>query len=174
MRNLEFKAELRHPAAARQQCRALGAERLGRVAQIDTYFKLTDGRLKRREAPGEPVEWIYYHRPDVASPRVSDYSILSDDQARRRWGTHSLRPWLVVAKTRELWMIENVRIHLDEVEQLGSFIEFEAMVDDHHDLSACQALLARLREAFSATMGEPISASYSDLAAQAPAKPPLE
>jgi hypothetical protein len=62
MQNIEFKAELRNLEAARRQCELIEAERLGEIRQIDTYFRMTDGRLKRREAAGAPIEWILYHR----------------------------------------------------------------------------------------------------------------
>lgn len=166
MHNIEFKAELRDPVAARRQCQLLGAERIGDLRQTDTYFRMHDGRLKRREAPGEPTEWIYYHRRDIVRPRMCSYSILSDAQAKRRWGTRGLKPWLTVRKTRELWMLDNVRIHLDDVERLGRFIEFEAVVSRKHDVQACHERINQLRQTFGPTMGEPVGPSYSDLAAQ--------
>jgi hypothetical protein len=127
---------------------------------------MTDGRLKKREAPGEPTEWIYYHRRDIVRPRMSSYAILSDAQAKRRWGAHSLRAWLKVAKKRELWMLENIRIHLDDVLGLGRFIEFEAVISKEHDTRECHEMIGRLREVFGPTMGEPVGASYCDLMAQ--------
>ncbi|MHC5025001.1 MAG: class IV adenylate cyclase [Planctomycetota bacterium] len=166
MQNVEFKAELRDVEAARAQCRAAGARRIGQVRQADTYFRMPDGRLKRREAAGEPIEWIFYHRPNGVTPRLSNYTILSDEQARRRWGTQSLRPWLVVRKGRELWMVGNVRIHLDHVDQLGRFIEFEAVVSEDHDVHDCDEQVAELREAFDPWLGEPIGVSYVDLLEQ--------
>jgi adenylate cyclase class IV len=163
MQNIEFKAELRDIEAAAAKCRTLGADCIGTVEQTDEYFRLSDGRLKRRSAPGEPSEWIFYHRPNHVRPRMSSYTILSDEQAARRWGTHSLRAWLTVRKKRELWMLSNVRIHLDVVEDLGTFIEFEAMVSKLHDVKACHRAAERLREEFGPVLGEPISHSYSDL-----------
>jgi adenylate cyclase class 2 len=127
---------------------------------------MTDGRLKKREAPGEPTEWIYYHRRDIVRPRMSSYAILSDAQAKRRWGTHSLRAWLKVAKKRELWMLENIRIHLDDVLGLGRFIEFEAVIGKEHDTRECHEMIGELRGVFGPTMGEPVGASYCDLMAQ--------
>lgn len=167
MQNIEFKAELRDPQAARRQCSLLGAQRIGSVRQADTYYRLADGRLKKREADGEHIEWIYYHRRDIVRPRMSDYAILTDAQARRRWGTRNLRRWVTVAKTRELWMLDNVRIHLDEVEQLGWFIEFEAVVSKGHSIQSCHQAVNRLREVFGPALGEPVGPSYSDLMAQA-------
>jgi adenylate cyclase, class 2 len=164
MQNIEFKAELRDIEAARQQCRLLGAERQDFLQQRDTYFRMTDGRLKKREVKGRNIQWVYYHRPDRVSPRMSNYTLLTDAQAKRRWGTRSLRPWLVVEKRRELWHLGDVRIHLDDVKHLGTFIEFEALVSRRFNVKACHEAIARLREAFAPLLGEPISVSYSDLA----------
>lgn len=166
MHNIEFKAELRDAIAARRQCSLLGAQQMGTLRQTDTYYKLVDGRLKKREAPGEPTEWVYYHRRDIVRPCMCNYSILSDAQAKRRWGTRSLRAWLKVVKTRELWLLNNVRIHLDEVENVGTFIEFEAVVSGDCDVQECHKVINRLREVFGPAMGEPVAASYSDLMAQ--------
>jgi adenylate cyclase class IV len=166
MQNIEFKAELRNLDAARRQCQLLDAALVAKLEQVDTYYKLADGRLKRRESPGEPIEWIFYHRPNRIGPKMSNYTILTDEQARRRWGTHSLKEWLVVTKTRELWMTGDVRIHLDQVEHLGTFIEFEAKVSRHFDVKSCHAVLAELRSNFGPLLGEPISMGYSDLIEQ--------
>jgi adenylate cyclase class IV len=166
MQNVELKAELRDPEAARQQCRLLGAKCIGVSRQTDVYYRLIDGRLKRRSAPGEPVEWIYYHRTDSVSPTLSNYTILSEQQARRRWGTHSLREWVTVVKSRELWMLDGVRIHLDEVDDLGTFIEFETLISPEFDAKACHTAAEELREIFHPLLGELIAVSYCDLMEQ--------
>jgi adenylate cyclase class IV len=165
MHNIEFKAELRDVAAARRQCKLLGATRIGVLRQTDTYFRLAEGRLKRREAPGEPIEWILYHRRNIVRPKMCDYVILSEAQARRRWGSQSLKEWVKVVKKRELWMLENVRIHLDNVDRLGRFIELEAAVNNEHDAKACHATINKLRRAFGPALGEPVGVGYSDLLA---------
>ena len=163
MQNIEFKSSLSDIVAAQAQCRQLGARHITRLEQTDIYYRLPDGRLKRRSAPGEPIEWIFYHRKDAVRPRMSNYTILSDAQARLRWGTHSLREWLTVKKSRDLWMLDNVRIHLDEVDDLGTFLEFEAMVSKLHTVKTCHEQVATLREVFGPILGEPVSSSYSDL-----------
>jgi predicted adenylyl cyclase CyaB len=166
MQNIEFKAELRDVEAARRQCAVLGARRLGILKQTDTYYKLTDGRLKRRQAPGEPTEWVFYHRLDRARPKMCNYSILTDEQARRQWGSQSLREWLKVIKMRELWMLDRLRIHLDDVLDLGWFFELEAVVSRDFDVKQAHAEIDRLRQAFWPMLGEAIGTSYSDLMAQ--------
>ena len=74
-----------------------------------------------------------------------------------------MRKWLTVSKTRDLWMIEFVRVHLDEIDDVGTFIEFEAIVSEQHDVKVCHAAVNELCEIFAPILGEPVSASYSDL-----------
>ena len=103
---------------------------------------------------------------------MGDYAILSDAQARRRWGARSLRAWVKVVKRRELWMLDNVRIHLDQVRRLGTFIEFEAVVSRQHDTKECHRKINYLREVFGPTLGEAVGPGYSDLMAQVVADEP--
>lgn len=163
MQNVEFKAEIRNLEAARRQCGLVGAEYRGSFVQIDTYFRIADGRLKRRETPGRPVEWIFYRRPDGPVARLAQYTFLTDEQARVRFGEGTLIPWKVVRKTRELWMVGNVRVHLDQVEDLGLYVEFEAVVSARHDLAECRAMVQHLREEFAPIMGEALGGSYESL-----------
>ncbi|MHC5028720.1 MAG: class IV adenylate cyclase [Planctomycetota bacterium] len=163
---IDFKAELRDLEVARRQCSLSGFVRIGVLEQTDRYFRLPDGRLKQRSAPGEPIEWLFYHRPNRISPKMSTFTILSDEQARRRWGAHSLHHWLTVRKTRELWMQGAARIHLDTVVDLGNFIEFEALVSRAHDVRECHMMIAELRDCFGLVLGEPISVGYCDLVQQ--------
>lgn len=166
MQNLEFKAELRDIEAARRQCALIGAERVACIEQVDEYFRLVDGRLKRRTNDGRPPAWIFYHRTDDVVPCLSTCTVLNDDQARRRWGTHSLHQWLTVRKKRELWRIGPVRIQLDEVEKLGLFIEFEIELSKQLRARDAKQAMRELRESFEPVLGEPVSASYSDLMEQ--------
>ena len=163
MHNVEYKAELRDMAMAKATCRAVGASHIITLEQTDTYFRVPSGRLKRRECPGEPTEWIFYDRKDEARPRLSSFTIYADAQARARFGVAPLPELVVVRKTRDLYMLDNVRIHLDEVEELGQFLEFEALVSPGFPVARCHASLDRLRATFTPVLGEPISCSYADL-----------
>ena len=174
MQNVEIKTELRDLEAARACCRSIGARYIGQLDQTDTYYKLPDGRLKRRECVGEPTEWIFYHRHDRIRPTLSSFTILDDRAARDRWSVTGLDPWLVVRKTRDLWMIENVRIHLDEVDELGLYFELEALVDKHFPVKECQIKIAHLQEQFGPVLGEPIAVGYCDLLAGGPLPHPDE
>ena len=163
MHNVEYKAELRDLAVARAACKAVGAAHIITLEQTDTYFRIPSGRLKRRECPGEPTEWIFYDRKDEARPRLSCFTIYSDSQARERFGVAPLPELVVVRKTRDLYLYENTRIHLDQVEGLGTFLEFEALVSPGFPVAKCHATVDQLRATFTPALGEPLSCSYADL-----------
>lgn len=166
MHNVEFKAELRDPALARSICHALKATWIADLVQTDTYFRTPTGRLKRRETIGEETEYVFYERPNLARPKLSHFAIYSEQQALERFGTQPLPLWVVVRKRRSLWMIGNSRIHLDDVEELGHFLEFECLVSREHNLARCHDAITELRKAFQPVMGEVIDCSYSDLLAR--------
>lgn len=172
LQNIEFKAELRDLPLARTIARRLGADIITTMWQIDTYYRLADGRLKRREieTDGEPtrVEYIFYHREDAAKVRSSQFTIYSEQEAAVRFGSLALPVWVVVKKQRELLMHNWTRIHLDMVDRLGMFIEIESLVSAQNPEPACFDAVRKLREALGPVIGEPISVSYSDLLAAEP------
>lgn len=172
MQNVEFKAELRDPALARTICGSIGAEPVGAFQQTDTYFRVPDAKLKKREVPGAATEYIFYNRPNRSRPKLSSYTIYTEAQAMERFGASPLPVWVVVRKTRALYLYKGVRLHLDEVEGLGQFIEFEAVVTSDHNLAECHNLVDELRRAFGPAMGEPIACGYAELlAAETPVEP---
>lgn len=165
MQNFECKYELRDAELCRGVIARLGARHVATVRQTDTYFKVADGRLKRRESPGEPTEWIFYHRQDRIKPRLSHFTIYSEAEALARFGSRPLPVWVIVEKTRELWMKDQVRLHLDDVERLGRFFEIEALVTPRQHVGVAHGLVNDTVRALGPILGEPISLSYSDMLA---------
>jgi predicted adenylyl cyclase CyaB len=75
----------------------------------------------------------------------------------------SLGAIVEVTKFRTVYLYQNVRIHLDEVPNLGTFLEFEAIVDDGCDDTAAESKVRTLYAAFDLTDSQVCSDSYSDL-----------
>jgi len=165
MQNIEFKAELRDIDLARTLLRKIHATAIDTLEQTDTYYRLTDGRLKKRETKGAPTEFIFYHRENAARARVSRFTIYSESQAASHFGAGQLPVWVKVNKVREVYMHSGVRIHLDRVEGLGTFIEFEALVTSESPQEACHQAVALLRQGLLPVMGEILSHSYCDMVA---------
>jgi adenylate cyclase class IV len=160
--NIECKLRLRDPDGARRIARDLGAAHAGVLEQEDIFYEHPTLRLKRRATAGRPVEWILYARADESAARESRYELLSDDEARRRFGDLG-EPVGIVRKRRDLWLLENVRIHIDSVEGLGDFLELEAVVGDGHPPEACRASVDRLLTALAPALGEVVPVAYVDL-----------
>jgi predicted adenylyl cyclase CyaB len=163
-RNIELKARCADPVAARNAAIAVGAEAVGMLEQTDTYFRASHGRLKLRETIGKPAELIWYARPNHADARGSDYQIVhvSDPHALKVALSAAIGVRGVVKKRRELLMWHNVRIHLDVVENLGTFLEFEAVLTDSADETSSLERLQTLTDALGIADTDRIATSYSD------------
>jgi adenylate cyclase, class 2 len=164
-RNIELKARCPDLDAARDAARRLGAEFAGVLEQRDTYFVVPHGRLKLRQSAGRGAELVAYARENSAAVRGSDYRLVSvpDPAALLAALEVSLGIRGDVVKTRELWLWQRVRIHLDRVERLGTFLEFEAVLDPGEPDDAGHRKIATLREALHVRGGDLIGTSYSDL-----------
>ena len=163
-RNVELKALDPDPARTLAVALALGAEDRGVIVQRDTYFRVAQGRLKlREEQPGE-AHLIAYERPDAAEVRVSSYRVVPvpDPGGLRAALAATLGVDVVVAKRRRLLLWETVRIHLDEVEGLGSLMELEAVAGAGSDLTREQAQVARLRAELGIDDARLREGSYAD------------
>jgi homotetrameric cytidine deaminase len=170
MRNLELKCRDPDPQRSLELALRLGAEDRGEISQRDTDFSRARRRMKLREQdPGE-AELIAYERGDSREPRPSSYSIVAvtDPAAMREALDAALGTRAVVAKRRRLLMWEGVRIHLDGVEGLGTFLELEAIAAPGSDLAPERRKLERLRTELEMGDRETIGASYSDLLQVAP------
>lgn len=67
----------------------------------------------------------------------------------------------VVVKRRHLLLWQTVRIHLDEVERLGRFIELEAVAPADSDLDHEHRLIVKLRDALGITDERLIALGYA-------------
>ncbi len=162
-RNIELKATDPDPSASLAVCRALGAEDHGTIVQRDTYFDVARGGLKlREEQPGRP-HLIQFERASEPQQRESRYRIVEvgDSEALREALASAIGIRGVVAKRRHLLLWRSVRIHLDEVEQLGTFIELEAVAPTDSDLAHEHRLVAELRDALGITDERLIALGYA-------------
>ncbi len=145
-RNIELKATDPDPSASLEVCRALGAEDRGTIAQRDTYFEVARGGLKlREEQPGRP-HLIQFERANEPQQHESRYRIIevSDGASLCAALATAIGIRGAVVKRRHLLLWQSVRIHLDEVEQLGTFIELEAAAPADSDLDHEHRLIAEL------------------------------
>ena len=186
--NVELKARIDDRDAAIDVARSLGAEDLGEEEQEDTYFSLGRYRLKLRESSTGKHWLIGYSRPDGPDARKSQYRLspVKDPSGMRLLMTKQWGVKVVVRKWRRVFLWQGrVRIHIDRVETLGDFLEFEAVLpvedadtdadeadaaaadtafdDDAYDECAALLDVARLQHDFGIEERDLISSSYSTL-----------
>lgn len=165
MKNIEIKARYPDLERAREIVRQLDARYEATYHQVDTYFYVQYGRFKLREFDDHPTQLIYYIRPDVAEPKASEYEIYPVTQAAQLKSMLSaaLGVWKVVDKQREVYWVENVRIHLDQVRNLGNFLELEGVVKSKREASATETRVSKLLSLFHISKDALLTNSYSDL-----------
>lgn len=128
-KNIEIKARLRDPDRAHAQAGKLSGRRATAIEQEDVFFPTPRGRLKLRHFGDGRGELIAYSRPDLPGPKQSEYHIhpTADPQSMLRVLKCSLGVRGVVRKRRSLYLVGNTRIHIDEVDGLGHFLELEVV-----------------------------------------------
>jgi len=129
-RNIAIKARIDAVEALLPRARALADGAAELIEQDDTFFAAAKGRLKLREFADGSAELIHYHRGDGLEARPSDYVRVPVDDAA------ALREALArgcgvlgrVRKRRLLLHLGQTRLHLDQVQGLGDFIELEVVL----------------------------------------------
>ncbi|MFZ0959781.1 MAG: class IV adenylate cyclase [Terriglobia bacterium] len=161
--NFEFKAHLRDAAHVRATLKRLRARFLGTDHQADTYFRVPAGRLKIREGRIEN-SLIFYQRSNSARARRShvEMMLLPRRNSARAILSRALEVLVTVDKRREIYFVGNVKIHLDRVRGLGTFVEVEAMTRSG-DVRKVRAQAAKFRKLFAISPADIVPLSYSDL-----------
>src|SRR5205085_2527184 len=129
-RNIEIKARVEDLARLATKVAAIADAGPTEILQDDTFFKCDSGRLKLRSFPGGTGELIFYRRANQQGPKESFY-LRSPTSA-----PDELRESLALAygavgrvkKRRTLFLVGRTRVHLDQVEALGEFLELEVVL----------------------------------------------
>ncbi|HEX6334589.1 MAG TPA: class IV adenylate cyclase [Flavisolibacter sp.] len=162
---VEFKARSHDNAALEKLLAPLHPEFAGEDHQVDTYFRVNDGRLKLREGLIENA-LIHYRRSDAASAKTSHVTLYqhNPDGHLKNVLAQALGVLVVVSKRRRIFFSGNVKIHFDNVEGLGSFVEVEAIDrDGSFSEQQLQEQCNRFIGLFSISTADFVAGSYSDM-----------
>jgi adenylate cyclase class 2 len=127
--SIEIKAKVADLTRIEALLQSKDARFVGEDHQIDTYYKVDEGRLKLRQGNIEN-SLIRYHRPESLELKRSSVllqKLPADNEALRQILLETLGLFKVVDKKRNIYFIANVKFHLDEVLGLGTFVEIEAL-----------------------------------------------
>jgi predicted adenylyl cyclase CyaB len=135
------------------------------LEQEDTFFSVPEGRLKLRVFPDGKGELIAYRRPDAVGPKTSEYFVYrtAHPEILSALLDRSLGVRGVVRKRRLLYLAGPTRIHLDEVEGLGAFLELEVVLADGQPEAEGEAIARRLLSDLGVRDEDRVAAAYIDL-----------
>ena len=162
--NIEFKAKCENIEGFRNYLINKKARFVGKDIQIDTYFKVKNGRLKLRE--GRIENYLIFYKRQNKKIRKSSVTLVDSQKypELKKILINTIDTQIVVKKVREIYFIGNIKFHLDLVEGLGTFLEIEAK-NAHSSLSEkqlhkqCSYFLRK----FDFNKNDLITESYSDL-----------
>jgi len=164
MRNLEAKFPLTDFATARAQLELLGFVASGMLIQHDTFFIAPNGKLKLREQP-DGAWLILYRRAHQSAFELSNYTIVdvANPAELRSILSAALGVRAEVSKTRMLFLRRNVRVHLDEVANLGHFGEIELILRPTDDPKAQTQILDEILCALDVAPSALLEKSYFEM-----------
>jgi predicted adenylyl cyclase CyaB len=163
--NIEIKARVQDFSAMKSRVEALSDTPVQVIPQEDTFFNSLHGRLKLRQMAPDQGQLIYYKRGDFAGPKRSDYifALIAEPQALKAVLIAALGVRGVVRKTRYLCFVGQTRIHLDEVEGLGQFMELEVVMRPGQSDAEGQAIAGDLMAKLGVIEADLLDGAYIDL-----------
>lgn len=131
-RNVEIKARIESIADLARRVAPMAKQKPTVIGQDDTFFHCAEGRLKLRQFDDGTGQLIFYKRSDQHGPKESFYVLSATSSP------DSLREALALAygvlgrvrKQRLLYLVGRTRVHLDNVEGLGEFLELEVVLKE--------------------------------------------
>ena len=136
--NVEIKARIENFETVKKKAQQLSGGSPVLLEQEDTFFNIPKGRLKLRIQSPNEGQLIFYDRPDESGPKTSFYLITktTDPDSLKAVLASSLGIRGTVKKQRWLYLVDNTRIHLDQVEGLGSFLELEVVMEPNQSFES--------------------------------------
>ena len=163
--NIEIKARVKNPAELHSRAEGLSDAPVQIIPQEDTFFHVPKGRLKLRQLRPDLAQLVYYERPDREGPKRSNYHIYEtrDPEGLKTALSLALGVRGVVRKTRYLYLVGQTRIHLDDVEGLGRFMELEVVLRDGQSEAEGQSIAEDLMKRLGIRKEDLIDGAYMDL-----------
>jgi predicted adenylyl cyclase CyaB len=164
-RNIEIKAKVDDVDTLRLKVERIADRAPEIIYQEDVFFRCDDGRLKLRRFSETAGELIFYQRTDGKAPSESKYyrSPTTDPDGLSKVLSMSLGVRGIVKKTRKLYLSGQTRIHIDEVEGLGTFMELEVVLESHQTTAKGTRIANDIMEALAIKESDLVDVAYIDL-----------
>lgn len=175
-RNVEIKAKVNDLDRQRSLLESLTGALPQVILQEDTFFNCSAGRLKLRTFPNGAGELIQYQRKDGFEPTESQYvlSQINEPATLKEALSNALGIRAVVRKNRSVYLVGQTRVHLDDVEGLGHFIELEVELRQGESQEIGIEVARDLMDQLEIRGEDLVETAYVDLLESTPSSSPLE
>jgi len=164
-RNIEIKARIESVEAMRMKAAALAEHGPIEFVQDDTFFTCERGRLKLRALSAQEGQLIFYQRANHTGPKESFFVIAPTSSPDTLREALSLAYGQAgrVRKHRTLYHVGRTREHLDQVEELGHFLELEVLLAEGEQAASGVEEAHKLMAALGIAPTQLIEGAYVDL-----------
>jgi predicted adenylyl cyclase CyaB len=166
-RNIEIKARVGNLQLLALRVSAIADSGPTEIVQDDTFFACPHGRLKLRAFSPDEGQLIFYRRADEEGPKESFYllSPTASPDTLREALAHAYGQSGRVQKRRTLFLVGRTRVHLDDVRDLGHFLELEVVLEEGEPAEAGIAEAHRLMARLGVDQAQLVTGAYVDLLA---------
>ncbi len=163
--NIEIKARVKDFGSLKVRAESLSDTPVQIIPQEDIFFNIPTGRLKLRVLAPNHAQLVWYARADDTGPKRSDYQIYATSDPELLKSIHALALGVrgVVRKTRYLYLVGQTRIHLDDVEGLGHFMELEVVMQPGQSDAEGQAIAEDLMKKLGIDSADLLDGAYMDM-----------
>ena len=167
-RNIEIKARIGCIDSLLPKVKAIAGEGPIEIIQDDTFFSCANGRMKLRAFSEGKGELIFYRRANQQGPKESFYvlSPTSSPGTLRETLSQAYGQAGRVEKHRTLFIVGRTRVHLDQVKDLGHFLELEVVLQEDESPEAGAQEAYDLMAKLGVEKSQLIEGAYVDLLSQ--------
>lgn len=164
-RNIEIKARIENLESLALRVAAIADNGPTEIVQDDTFFVCQNGRLKLRAFSRDDGQLIFYQRGNQEGPKESFYllSPTSSPDTLREALSQAYGQSGRVQKHRTLFLVGRTRVHLDDVKDLGQFLELEVVLEDGEPSEAGVEEANRLMARLGVEQAQLVTGAYVDL-----------
>jgi predicted adenylyl cyclase CyaB len=164
-RNVEIKAAVQSTKDFLERVKKLTDSLPEILEQDDTFFNCDNGRLKLRDFLNGTGELLFYNRSNAEGPKTCDYEMVPIEavDSIRRILNQAYGQSGRVRKHRMVYMVGRTRVHLDQVENLGTFMELEVVLNEGESEAVGQSEARELMAALGIDDSALIDRPYVDL-----------
>ncbi|KAK2183065.1 hypothetical protein NP493_324g00014 [Ridgeia piscesae] len=164
-KNVEIKANVEDVKKLKVLAEELSLMEGKLIVQEDTFFLVPNGRLKLREIQDDKAQLIFYKRSDTTSAKLCEFHTtnVSDPKQLKCVLGAALGVRGVLKKQRLLYMVDQTRIHIDQVEGLGEFMELEVVLGESDTVEGGVKIAQDLMDKLGISKTDLIDVAYIDL-----------